>query len=83
MVRDLISIRYLYCTLLHALQTQLHNRTHDDRQTDSINQWFSTTVLRAACASQAPFVGPSAVFQQYFVQQTSFCNKQNVSIDLC
>jgi len=36
----------------------------------ALEQWFSTTVLRAACGSQAPFVRPSAVFQQniwYFV----------------
>jgi len=30
----------------------------------ALEQWFSTTVLRAACGSQAPFVRPSAVFQQ-------------------
>jgi len=28
-----------------------------------VDQWFSTTVLRAAFGSQAPFVRPSAVFQ--------------------
>jgi len=28
-----------------------------------VEQWFLTTVLRAACGSQAPFVQFSAVFQ--------------------
>jgi len=31
--------------------------------TNTPGQWFSTTVLKAACGPQAPFVRPSEVFQ--------------------
>ena len=31
-------------------------------QLPNLEQWFSTTVTRAACSSQAPFVRPSEVF---------------------
>jgi len=31
---------------------------------DCLGQWLSTTVLKAACDSQVPFVRPSAVFQE-------------------
>jgi len=33
------------------------------RMFETLKQWFSTTVLRAACSSQAPFVRLLAVFQ--------------------
>jgi len=29
-----------------------------------LEQWFSTTVMRAACDSQAPLMRPSAVFNK-------------------
>jgi len=48
--------------------------------------WFSTAVLRAACGPQAPFVRPSAVFQQtslIFCVRLRSATKQNVSIGIC
>jgi len=52
----------------------------------SLDQWFLTTILKAACGSQAPFIyGPHQSFNE---TSNILCNKpcsamkQNVSIHL-